>query len=384
MKKLGILIISVFVLSSTLWAQLPNGEKSLLHTQRGTNLSKGELRFYNNMNFYTKAGDYLGSLEPDNFRTKNYWLVAGNMLFSYGILEHLDATLGLRVYQDTHYENEFNLPDDLFLTLRAASFKFSRNHFHHGLLASFRFPTAEIHNYPFAKYASGAFEYAFMWAVSYYRDQYLPNRDFNVHFNIGWWNHNEKGTTLYEFEEDYGDYQAGDKLEATKNSQELRMALAAVFPSSVFDFRLELSGMLYLEKTNEFVYSAEEWAFLTPSLRYKPAKWAYLDLGVDFRLSEERQWTAGIPDMSRELELPPNYPGWKVHLGAGFAFNLTGKPVDNMQDNQVEAQQKIELFETIIEEKEKAREVEDQIESLRRVRKETDEEIEELKKILED
>ena len=162
------------------------------------------------------------------------------------------------------------------------------------------------------------------------------------------------------------------------------MALATVFPSPMFDFRLELSGMLYLQKPDPFVYSAEEWAFLTPSVRYKPAEWAYIDFGIDFRLSSERQWTSGIPDISKQLDLPPNYPKWKVHLGAGLNFNLRGERVDELEYEEMEARKKIELFETILEEKQEAKEVESEIESLRNVRKEAEKEIEELKKILED
>lgn len=377
-------MICISMLAPQLRGQLVNAEKTLLHTQTGKTLDKGELRIYNNMNFYTRAGDYLGSLKPDNFQTTNYWLVAGNMMFSYGFMDHFDVSLGVRLYQDTHYDNEFNLPDDVFLTFRAASFGFARNHFQHGLLAGMRIPTAEVHNYPFAEYASGALEYGFMWAVSYYADPYLPERKFNMHFNIGWWNHNEKGTVLYEFENAFNEFNEGDQLEATKSSNELRMALAAVIPSQLFDFRMELSGMLYLNKTDPFVYSAEEWAFFTPSLRFKPADWANIDLGIDFRLSSDRQWTSGIPDISSKLELPPNYPSWKVQLGAGIDLNVLRKDSRKVSYEQAEAQKQIDLFEEILEEQEKAKQVEDEIENLRTIRKEADDEIEELKKILED
>jgi len=384
MKRISILTLMLFVFIGTAFGQLANADRSLIHTQPGTVIDKGDLRIYNNLNFYSKAGDVLGGLKPENFKTTNYWLVSDNLVFGYGISEHFDATLGIRLYQDTHYDNEFNLPDDLFLTIRAGSFKFSRNHFHHGFMTSFRIPTAEVHNYPFTEYASGAFEYGLMWALSFYKDAYLPKRNFNLHFNIGWWNHNEKGTVLYEFQDEDDPVKDGVQLKATKNSSELRMALATVFPSNMFDFRLELSGMLYLNKTDPFVYSAEEWAFFTPSMRFKPADWANLDLGIDFRLSEKRQWTKGIPDLSKELKLPPSYPGWRLHLGAEINFNLLGGKQQTLNYDQAEAQKKVEMFETILKERDRAKTAEKEIESLRNVRKETDKEIEELKKILED
>ena len=378
MNKLGLSILFLCLLVSLSRAQLQNGCKTLLHTQTAKSLESGQLNIYSNMNFYTKAGEFIGETKPQDFSSVNYWLVAGNAVFSYGIIKHFDASLGIRIYQDTHKENDFNLPGDLFLTLRAGSFAFEKNHFHNAFLASFRIPTGEEHNYPFAEYASGAFEYGFMYAISFYKDQYLPNRAFNAHFNIGFWNHNENGQ-IFKFSN-------GQEFESTVNSTDLRMALAAVFPSSMFDFRLELHGALYLSEPNDFIYSAEEYTFLTPSIRYKPSKWASLDLGVDFRISPEREMTtANIPIPGKNLNLPGNYPGWKIHLGANIAFNIKKKRMGTSIDyEREEAKEKIELFETIIEEREKAADVQDEVENLRDVRKEAEKEIEKLKKVLED
>jgi len=112
-----------------------------------------------------------------------------------------------------------------------------------------------------------------------------------------------------------------------------------------------------------------------------------MDLGADFRISpEERQnTTANIPDYSASLDLPPNYPDWKIHLGLNAALNLTGKGKTVGSDYvREEAKEKVELFESVLDEKEKAKEVQQELESLRKVRKEAEKEIEELKKELED
>ncbi len=190
------LVLLMFQIS---FSQLPNADRTLLYTQTGQTVDPGRLYIYNEMNFYTKVADFVGNLKPQNFQSANYWLVAGNMAFTYGISEHFDATLGIRVYQDTHYSNEFNLPDDLFLTLRAGNVAFGYGHFKWGLLTSFRIPTGEKHNYPFAEYASGSLEYGFLSALSFYLDPYFPSRSFSIHYNIGIWNHNEKGNTVYKY-----------------------------------------------------------------------------------------------------------------------------------------------------------------------------------------
>jgi len=385
MKKPVLSFFIVLLFGSLLMAQLPNGNRTLLHTQTASTVEKGKLEIFSNMNFFTRAADFIGSNKPIDFDAVNYWLVAGNMAFSYGISEHFDATLGIKVYQDTHYPNEYNLPDDIFLTVKAGSFSSGRGHFKSSGMLSFRIPSAEEHNYPFAKYASGSFEFGLLGAVSFYLDPYLPERSFNMHFNMGYWNHNESGSEIYEFRQNYGSYQKGDKLKATRSSQDFRMALAAVFPSELFDFRMELSGILYLTEPNRFVYSAEEWAFFSPSIRYKPLDWVSMDLGADFRVSpKERQATSTIiPDISGSLDLPGNYPDWTVHLGLNVGFNLAGKGTYQAEDYAREkAKQRVELFETVVKEEEKAQKVQNEIENLRRVRKEAEEEIEKIKEQL--
>ncbi len=380
MKKNIVTILSFFILVQLSFAQLPNGERTFYYTQTGRTYEPGQLGIYSEMSFYSKVGDFIGQgLTPANFQAVNYWLVAGNAVFTYGIMDHLDATLAVRAYQDTHMGDGYNVPDDLFLTIKAGGFKFGRNHFSQGFLTSFRFPTGKDHNYPFTEFAPASFQYAFMYAVSYYADPYLPERGFNAHFNAGWWNYNELGTTLYT-------YPNGNTLNATVNSSDFRMALAFSYPTGLFDFRMELTGILFIQQPDPYVYSAEEWAFISPSIRYKPFKWLSTDFGMDFRVSPaERNNTSGIPDISSTVDLPPNFPDWRVHMGFNVNLNVLSSEKTNVVNyQQAKAKQQVELFETVIEEKEKAEAVQDEIENLRSIRKDAEKEIEELKKLLDD
>ena len=375
-------ILLILSLISFSIAQLTNGSKALLHTQTGNTLDQGQLNLNTSVNFFTKAADYIGSNEPLDFTVTDYWLIASNIVATYGIVDHFDATLGFRLYQDTHRENEFNLPGDLFLTLRAGSIPFGQNHFQNGFLASMRFPTGEEHNYPLAEYASGSFEYGLMYALSFYSDAYLPKRALGVHFNIGWWNHNESGSTFK--------FSNGVEYEANRSSNDIRLALALAMPSTLFDFRIEASGILYLKKPNNFIYSAEEWAFISPSIRYKPLKGLNFDLGMDIRVSpSDRQWTTAddIPGFVGNLDLPTNYPAWKVHLGVDIELNFAKKGfalTSEKNYQREEAREKIELFEKILEERKKAKTVQKELRNLRKIRKEAESEIEEIKKILDE
>ena len=221
--------------------------------------------------------------------------------------------------------------------------------------------------------------------IIFYLDPYLPERSFNLHFNMGYWNHNESGSEIYKYHGNFAGHLKGEKLKATRSSQDFRMALAAVFPSELFDFRMELSGILYLTKPNTFVYSAEEWVFFSPSIRYKPLDWISMDLGADFRISpKDRQVTTDeIPNIASSVGMPGNYPSWKIHLGLNLGFNLSGKSTFQAEDYaRKKAKQRVELFETVVKEEEKAQKVQEEIESLRRVRKEAEEEIEKIKEQL--
>ena len=380
MKKFIIFSTALVLLGiQNLFAQLPNGEKTLLHTQTGKVYTKGQLGIYSNMNFYSKIGDFLGDIKPENFSSVNYWLVQGNFVFTYGLFDHFDASVGIRLYQDTHADNEFNLPDDIFVTLKAGSFTFARNHFTQAVLTSFRIPTGEVHNYPFTEFTTESFQYGFMYALSYYADAYLPDRSFSAHFNAGFWFYNEHGTLLFERSN-------GEKLNATVNSSDFRMAMAFAYPTGLFDFRLELTGMVFLQKPNSFVYSAEEWAFLSPSIRYKPINWVAIDFGIDFRISSgDRNNTSGIPDISSGIDLPPNFPDWTVQLGLNLNLNLLSDQVTNdLSYEEKRAREKIEMFEAVVLEGEKSESVQNEIENLKKVRKEAEKEIDELKKILDD
>lgn len=354
------------------------GSFGFFHTHEGRVLMPGRWDFYTNLNFYTKLGETIGQT-PEDFSAANWWLVAGNIAATYGIINHLDATLALRVYQDTHHSNTANVPGDLFLTLKWGSLNFERGHFSGALLAKARFPTGEVHNYPFAEYASGAVEYGIFGAISYYKNAYLPGREFSLHFNLGWWNHNEKGTEI--------DIIKRENTEtATVNSSQLHLNLAAAVPAGLFQFRLEIFGSVYTTIPDPFIYSAEDYAFITPSISYSPYSWLSWDLGVDIRISpEDRQRTSGVPDISDRLDLPKNYPPWKVQIGATFSMlpagvrEQYGGGVDN-----AEIRKRLDFYEKVQEEKEKSRKMEEEVERLRKIREEADDEIDKLREELEE
>jgi hypothetical protein len=378
MRKL-VLLLFIFLFCTLALGQNPGttGSFGFFHTHEGRTLMPGRWDFWGNLNFWTKLGEFLGEA-PVDYSAVNYWVVAGNISISYGIIKNLDATLALRVYQDTHNrEIPENVPDDLFLTIKGGSFNFKQGHFAGTIWSTLRFPTGKVHNYPLAEYASGSLEYGLFGGMSYYYNPYLPDQGIGLHFNLGWWNHNEKGSEV--------DIVDGTTRTATVNSQEVKMMLAIGVPAGLFQFRTEISGGVFTSIPDPFVYSAEDYAFVTPSIRYSPYSTLSMDLGVDIRISpEDRQRTEGVPDFSNRLDLPKNYPPWKVQLGLTYSILPAGvrEQYGGAADN-AEIRRRLNFYEKVMEEKEKAAQMEKDIEELRKVREKADLEIEKMKEELE-
>ncbi|MBD3224276.1 MAG: hypothetical protein GF313_06065 [Caldithrix sp.] len=210
-------------------------------------------------------------------------------------------------------------------------------------------------------------------------DPYLPERAFNAHLNVGWWNHNEAGNMVY----DVGNRQYA----ATKISTELQYAVGTVYPTSLFDYRLELNGISYINQPDEFVYSRENWMYVTPSIRYKFSSFFSLDLGIDIRLmgNEDETNTTLVPDKSNEDFNLPNYADWKVNMGLNLKilpFVSTSKSAAEIE--RQEFNERVEFFQDIVEKREQSQDIQEELEKLKEEREAAEKELEELRQIMEE
>jgi hypothetical protein len=338
MKRLTTLVLIVLLISTAL-AQTPTtGSWSLLHTQTARTFEQGRLEVYTDLNFYTKLGDFIGS-PPSNFAAVNYWVAASDIFTTYGIIDNLDMSLGLRLYQDTNI-SDANIPDDLFFTLKAGSFTLGTRNLYGAAMLNFRFPTGKQPNYALAEYSSGAVEFGAMGALSYYVDPYLLNRNFSAHLNLGWYTHNDAGKIV-----DARDRKPG------LNASKLQYGLGLVYPVGLIDLMLEVSGITWIDQPDSMVLGREE---------SKPP------------------WRP--PTFSL-----PNYPDWKAWL----ALNFTILPLSPAERTPEELERerfnnRVDFFQNIIEERQRIENVQEELERLKREREEAEKELEELKQILEE
>lgn len=371
MKRISqILLINLMMLALT-FAQAPSGSKSLLHMQTGRTFDEGRFEIRSDLNFFTKLAEDVNNLNPANFKAANYWLVNSGIALTYGITDNFDLTVAPGIYQDTHSQNEYNLPDDITVALKAGSFDFADRKMYGAVGLNVRFPVGDDHNYPFTYYASGAVEYGLNGALSYYTDPYLPDRSLSLHLNVGWWNHNEAGQELRP------------NMTSNVNSQELLYGFGVLYPTEMFDFILELTGSSFITKPEKFVFSREDWMYVTPTVKYKPLGWVNFNFGVDILLSGDKDESAGLPKFEN-LDLP-NYSAWKAHLG----IELTVLPITASSQSAAQVQknqfnQRVEFFQQIIEEREKSENIKEELDKLKEERAAAEQELEELKQILEE
>ncbi len=372
MKKLGYIIL--FLLSVSAYGQLPNGSYTLIHTQTARTYEPGRLVLKTNMNFWTKLAKYIGdpSLKPSDFKELNAWVAQGNINFTYGIVNHLDLTMATMIYQDTQTgEKKYNLPDNITLMMKFGNYAFAKRMFmFSGIIAS-KFFTGEKWNYSMAQYQSGGVEYGLSTALTYFSDPYLPERAFSASLNLGWWNHNDAGRLQY------------GRLASSVNAQELQYGLGLVYPTEKFDFMLEFNGMSYLVQPDSFVYSRDDWMYISPAMRYKALSWMSIDLGVDFRLSSgEYSSYRGANLENRDL---PVYPSWKVQLGVNFKILPIGVSGKTATEREREVfNKRVDYFQNILKEREESENIEQELEKLKEERKQAEQELEELKQILEE
>ncbi|MBN2091305.1 hypothetical protein JW964_16965 [candidate division KSB1 bacterium] len=373
--KLSLLIIISLILTvPPLWPQGMNGGRGLVHVRSAWTLKPGYLTMYNHTRFFGKVGI---ASTPTKARTATtYWDVQGGISFNYGINKHIEAALSPILYQDNHKKDPgYNLPDDLFLSLKLGSYGTQGSTLSYGTMLNFRFPTGKEHNIIFEPYSAGTVEWGFTGLLTYARDPLYPEDALNVHLNLGYQNHNDVGMKFTKHKK--------DTIEVLSMSQELLYGIGTRFPTAQFDFSMELTGNFYIQKPPKTAYSIENYVYLTPAIVYKAYRWLSLEVSGDFLLTSAKNDETDYTVQSRIPEMP-NYPGWRISLGARITLlPTTAYRVSEKDILMRKAQSRRELFEQIIKEQRETESAEEELERIKNERRKAERELERLRRILE-
>lgn len=386
MLKVFSAAIIILLLTSGLTWGATNGSNSLLHVQTASSLKPGRLQFRPITSFFTKSVDYFGQSQAPT-KSVGYWTVTGDAGLSYGIIDHFDVSTMLRLYQDTNLEGEHNIPDDLFLDFKAGSITMGSDKTQAGAMLSFRIPVGDQHNYPFELYAGGAFEFGIMGLFSYYIDPYFPERDISFHLNLGYYSHNDKGQTLFDEVKNPQGQVIQNSVDVSTSAAQLQYGVGFVFPTELFNINLEFWGGAFTSEPDSAIFSRENYMYFTPSITFKPIKTVSFDLGADIRVNKDENTTvipAGFPGAGFNNKVGtsfPNYSSWKFNLGMNFVLR---KENTNYSGKGVDVRKKINFYESMMQEKERTKSIEEELTRIRREREQAEKELEELRQLLEE
>jgi hypothetical protein len=374
MRQLRLAFIAVFInllLFSLLFANSMNGGLGLNYIKSAWVLKPGYLTFTPKIRFFGKVSS------PLKGAAVTYWDVQGAFSLNYGINEHFEIALTPIMYQDSHKQGSkgYNLPDDLFLSVKAGSYQLGNSPFIYGGFLEARFPTASDHNLAFEPYSSGNVALTIAGMLTYSRDPLYPQDNVNVHLNFGYINHNDVGQDLVK--------NAPEEVGIKNMSQELFYGIGIKIPTIDFDFLLEINGNTFVQKPpKELSYSRENFLYLTPGISFRANRWLSLNFSTDVRLTADQD--ESTYDWLRELQNMPNYPSWRINLGAKIVLLPTSVYKISEKDVLIrKAESRRELFEQIIREQRETESAEEELERIKTERKKAERELERLRRILE-
>ncbi|MFQ5641236.1 MAG: hypothetical protein ACE5IR_24925, partial [bacterium] len=269
------------------------------------------LIMYAHTRFFGKVGNL--NLANNLSSAVTFWDVQGGLAFNYGISKNFELVFSPMIYQDNHKGGKgYNLIDDIFLTLKIGSLGRKGGSFKYGFDISTRFPSANEHNVSFEPYAAGKVSFGFGSRFSYTVDPLYPDDGLSFHLNFGYWNHNDVGEQLSQVDP------LIDPVRVTSPTQELLYGTGVVVPTDKFDFSFEVYGNNFIQEPPETAYSRENYTYVSPKVRYKAYRWLSIDMGLDIRVSSNKDRTdytyiGDFPDI-------PNYPDWRINLGTRWTL----------------------------------------------------------------
>jgi hypothetical protein len=388
-------MIIVTILCATLFATgAVKGGRRLLTLNTARSLSVNAFTVSSGLNFFSETPTF-GS-GPAKF---NAWQVDGDVAMSYGAVENVEVYIASRLYQDTHSAVN-NFPSYVIVGAKYGNIEIDRKSIIMGANIEFEFGIGGQQNIPFEDYASKGFSISPQVSLSYFTDQFLPDRSFSLHLNLGLTQHFDNGKEIYliDSKKDGKDTITDNKnnffFEGAKrkyvnsqvnegNSNSFHYGVGLNLPTELIDIMVELDGYSFLTAPNEFAYGREGRIVTNIAFRYKMSNFMSFDFGLGFNLSEGANTTNKI--INDKVSKNTNYSSWRGFLGMNFSLQPTGTYSNSRNEiERNEYNRKIQTFKSLIEEQENTEVIQKELENLKDEREKAEKELEELKRILED
>ena len=366
-------IVSLLLVIS-LYSQGIYGSKSLFTTPTSQTIPVGQLNLFSGMSAFA---DLNTSVQFGNITSTsdqiNIWQINVDATFSYGVMEDVDITTNIRMYQDVQGDDN-NIPGNINIIAKYGNIEVVNRELMMSILLYAHSGLAAKQNLPYEEYFGLGVGAGLGLNFSYYSDQYLPNENFSAHFLSGIRLNLDSGKDVSR---------VGDNtvLGNTSNTMRLFYSLGVQYPYKKLNIIGELNGTMFLTRPHEYVYGRHDRIGLNLGVRYQASTWVSLDLFADLKVSESTETISNERNFSFIGQLAP----WKINLGVSFALRKNdsyGKTQSEIQRN--EYRRKLQTFKGLLEEQDNADKIQGELERLREEREKAEKELEELKKILED
>jgi len=370
-SKLLVLILILFLIPSYSSAIQFVGGKSLFYTQIAQGYTSGQLGFA----FYTRI--YAKPITERDIRN-NQAVICAN----YGIAKHWELSLTQIVYQDICFnllegDKTSQFPGYTQLRIKASNFNFKIGEriFFIGFQGSVT-KQSKYYNVYLEPYFDYGIAGRFCMLLSYYTNPFFPEESSAIHLNAGYTNYNDAERI----------FDAG---------QSLPVSIGYVRSNLKTEYSVELHGDFYLTRPYLAAFSRENYLYLCPGFKYKIFLGLAIGAAVDVRLYTEDEKTSNnfAPFTNEDY---PQYPLWRFNLkvdyipSTGFYEIDTYGKVDkasvtkeSLRSRRVITDKK-SLFEWVVDENMGAEYIDLELEKIRQERKEAEEELEKLKKEIEE
>ncbi|MBM3328872.1 MAG: hypothetical protein FJY67_05270 [Calditrichaeota bacterium] len=283
-RAILILLLVAMVAAGPTFAGQFYGGKGLLHTNSALVLPPGAL----DMSLYMRG--FLWIKASDNYVTNGTSALAT----AFGFSRHLELGFTQVLYQDLNgtkrpaadKNKTVVIPGNTFVRFKWGGYPIGGN-LYWGIMPALRYRVALYQDVQFEPYEGIGIEAELSGLLSYYMKPLYPDEAPSFHLNLGYLNHN-------------------DGTNPGNASQGVNYLVSAIFPRPRFDYGVELYGSNFLKRPPLTTLGREDWAYMTPFVRYKLFKGMHFTMGLDVLLIGGEETSR--PRAHNDL----NYATWRI------------------------------------------------------------------------
>ena len=348
------------------------GGKGVFYTTTAQTYIPGQLGFSLYSRLYTKP---LTGIRDVTINT-------AALCINFGFSNNIEIGVSQVLYQDVNYELTeedvtYMIPGYTQVNFKMANYKIGVGQnflFYGGRLSITK--QGRYYNSFLEPYYDAGIAGQIDLICSYYWNPYYPEESPALHLNLGYANFN-------------------DAEEIMDSGQAMPVAFAYVRSNLKYDYSIEVSGRFFTNKPYKSAYSRESYLYISPGFTYKIFIGLHIGAAFDILVYSEDETTLNTYAPFEEGRYS-QYPDWRFNLKVDFSPSTAFHEVptfekvskESLTKEHLRARRAItdkkSLFEWVVDENKGAEYIDLELEKIREERKRAEEELEQLKKEIEE